>query len=134
VTTLRLRCFTVLVAIAATASGCGGDEPSGRSLLRDDTAAVVKAFNAKDYAGARRALLVLESDIAAASRLKQLTADEVTALTSRVTKLRSDLALVTPKPSPTPSPTRSPVRPRVDPPKGDDDDEKGKGKGKGNDD
>lgn len=123
-----MRCATAVLAVGLVVSGCG-QEPTGRQLIRNDTAAVVKALNTKNYTAADSALKVLEGDIGAAERLQQLDADEVKTLRASVDKLRAGLALlIAPKPSPTPSPTRS--SPRTDPPKGDDDDGKGKGKGR----
>lgn len=101
-----------LLAAVLVTSACGGQQ-SSTSRIREDTAAVVKAMNAKDYPAARRALAVLDSDLAAAGRLDQLQAGTVSELRAGVASLKADLALVSPTPSPTPSVRRTtppPVR------------------------
>ena len=96
--------FVVGVVSLALVTGCGkGSTTSNR--VHDDTAAVVQALNAKNPLAARRALQVLDADLAAAGRFGQLDSAQVAALRAGVAKLLADVALITPTASPTPSPT-----------------------------
>lgn len=101
--------LTAVLALALTATAGCGKQQTTSARLRDDTAAVVAALNAKDVTSARRALDVLDMDVTAAGRLDQLDAATVTALRAGVTKLKADLALITPKPLVTATPTKPPT-------------------------
>lgn len=120
----RLPAALAALALLASLSACG-NEQSTTSRLRDDTAAVVTALNAKNLPAARKALDILDADLVAAGRLGQLDSATVETLQQSVSALRADLALLAPKP--TPSPTRVPTVPPQRSGGKDDDDEKGKG-------
>lgn len=103
----RLQTLALAVTLAMSVTGCGKDQTVQRRL-GDDTAAVVRAMNAKDVAAARRALDALDADIGAADRLDQLSTAQVSTLRAGVRTLRADLALLAPTVTPTLTPT--PVR------------------------
>ena len=106
------RLLTLLVALALLATGTAcGKQPTTSARLRDDTAAVVRALNAKNAAAAKHSLDILDMDLAAAGRLNQLDSATVTALRAGVTKLRADLALITPKPVVVVTPTQQVTTP-----------------------
>jgi PBP1b-binding outer membrane lipoprotein LpoB len=113
------RTAAVALAAALALSGCG-EEPVGSVLVREDTAAVVAAINAKDVSKARQALATLEADVLTAGRLNHLSPDTITQLRAGIATLRADLALITPKPSPTPTvrrTTQAPAREHKDEPR-----------------
>lgn len=119
----RLLAALVALVLLGSTVACGKQQTTN-ARLREDTAAVVAALNAKDAPAARRALDVLDMDLAAAGRLGQLGDSTVSSLRAGVTKLRTDLALITPKVVVTPTAT---TRPATTPPRTRGGDEKGKG-------
>ncbi|HUR05103.1 MAG TPA: hypothetical protein VM347_21345 [Nonomuraea sp.] len=96
------RLLVPVLATVLLGTSCG-NERTGATQIQEDTAAVVKAMNAKDYQAARRALATLDADLAAAGRLDQLEAATIAELRAGVATLKADLALVSPLPTLTPT-------------------------------
>ena len=94
----------------ALLTGCSGSLTPVEKL-RDLTARVVTAANAKDPSSLRAAVESLRNEVEAQERGGQLSHNQATVLLRFLAQLESNAPLLTasPTPSPTPSPTASPT-------------------------